>query len=95
MNNYSNAYAVVFTILSYLNKEDYNKIDTKVLQTIETCRNKEYTFNFDVSKDVQDQNYLPETRAILFNIFRDYLATPKQKEKIIKYTVHGILWIKM
>lgn len=26
---------------------------------------------------------LPETKAILFNIFRDYLASPEQKEKII------------
>jgi hypothetical protein len=27
---------------------------------------------------------LPETKAILFNLFRDYLSTPEQKEKIIK-----------
>jgi hypothetical protein len=27
---------------------------------------------------------LPETRAILFNIFRDYLCTPEQREKILK-----------
>ena len=27
---------------------------------------------------------LPETKAILFNLFRDYLATPEQKQKIIK-----------
>ena len=27
---------------------------------------------------------LPETKAILFNLFRDYLATPEQRTKIIK-----------
>ena len=27
---------------------------------------------------------LPETKAILFNLFRDYLSTPEQKEKISK-----------
>ena len=27
---------------------------------------------------------LPETKAILFNLFRDYLSYPWQKEKIIK-----------
>ena len=27
---------------------------------------------------------LPETKAILFNLFRDYLATSEQKQKIIK-----------
>ena len=27
---------------------------------------------------------LPETKAILFNLFRDYLATSEQRQKIIK-----------
>ena len=27
---------------------------------------------------------LPETKAILYNLFRDYLSTPEQKEKIIR-----------
>ena len=27
---------------------------------------------------------LPETKATLFNLFRDYLSTPEQKEKIIR-----------
>lgn len=85
MDNYNNAYAEVYTILNCLNREDYNKIDTKVLQTIERCRNRDYEYNFDCTKDIHSQEYLPETRAILFNIFRDYLATPKQKEKIIRY----------
>ena len=33
---------------------------------------------------MQEQNLLPETRAILFNLFRDYLASPRQKEIVIK-----------
>ena len=27
---------------------------------------------------------LPETKETLFNLFRDYLSTPEQKEKIIR-----------
>ena len=33
----------------------------------------------------EKQDMLLETRAILFNLFRDYLATPKQKEKIVRF----------
>ena len=35
-------------------------------------------------EDLTNQIVLPETRAILFNIFRDYLCTPEQREKILK-----------
>ena len=38
----------------------------------------------DEDIELKDQELLPETKAILFNIFRDYLSTPEQKEKIIK-----------
>ena len=33
---------------------------------------------------------LPETKAILFNIFRDYLATEEQKQKIKKWQLEDL-----
>ena len=84
MNNYSNEYAEVYTILGYLNEEERNKIPQKVLEAIEQSRNKEYIFDLDDDIELKDQILLPETRAILFNLFRDYLSEPWQKEKIIE-----------
>ena len=46
--------------------------------------NKEYEFILDDEMELKEQQMLPETKAILFNLFRDYLATTEQKEKIIK-----------
>ena len=46
--------------------------------------NKEYEYKIKEELELKEQPMLPETKAILFNLFRDYLATPKQKEKIIK-----------
>ena len=84
MNNYSNAYAEVYTILEYLDEKDKNKIPQKVLDAIEQSRNPEYIFDLEDDIELQEQILLPETRAILFNLFRDYLAEPWQREKIIK-----------
>lgn len=84
MNNYSNAYAEVYTILEYLDEKDKNKIPQKVLDAIEQSRNPEYIFDLEDDIELQEQILLPETRAILFNLFRDYLAEPWQKEKILK-----------
>ena len=84
MNNRKNAYTEVYTILQELNEEEYNKIPPEVIETIEANRNEEYEYELDNELELKDEPMLPETKAILFNLFRDYLATPEQKAKIIR-----------
>ncbi len=84
MNNRKNAYTEVYTILQDLNEEEYNKIPFEVVETIEKNRNEEYDYELDEELKLKDQQMLPETKTILFNLFRDYLATPEQKSKIIR-----------
>ena len=84
MSNRKNAYAEVYTILQELNEEEYNKIPPEVVKAIKLNRNEEYEYELDDELELKKQPMLPETKAILFNLFRDYLATPEQKAKIIR-----------
>lgn len=84
MRNRENAYTEVYTILQELNEEEYSKIPPEVIETLEANINKEYEFMLDDELELKEQQMLPETKAILFNLFRDYLATTEQKDKIIK-----------
>ena len=84
MSNRKNAYTEVYTILQDLNEEEYEKIPSEVIDAIYTNMNDEYEYELNGEIELKDQAMLPETKAILFNLFRDYLATPEQKEKIIK-----------
>lgn len=84
MNNRPNAYTEVYTILQELNNEEYKKIPPPIIEAIQENMNKEYEYKIEEELELKEQPMLPETKAILFNLFRDYLATPKQKEKIIK-----------
>ena len=84
MSNRANAYTEVYTILQDLNTEEYNKIPPKIVKAIEENMNEEYEYELDEDLELKNQPMLPETKAILFNLFRDYLATSEQKEKIIK-----------
>ena len=84
MNNRKNAYTEVYTILQELNEEEYSKIPPEVIETIEANRNEEYEYGLDDELELKEQPMLPETKAILFNLFRDYLASPEQKAKIIR-----------
>lgn len=84
MNNYNNAFTEVYTILDYLDEEELKKIPSEVLEVIASNRNLEYEYQIDEDVELKECQMLPETKAILFNLFRDYLSTPEQKEKIIR-----------
>ena len=84
MNNRKNAYTEVYIILQELNEEEYNKIPPEVVQILKENSNEEYEYELDEKLELKEQPMLPETKAILFNLFRDYLATPEQKIKVIR-----------
>ncbi len=84
MNNRKNAYAEVYSILQELEEKEYAKMPIEILEVIKQNRNTKYDYELDEDIELKNQPMLPETKAILFNLFRDYLATPKQKEAIIK-----------
>lgn len=79
---YSNVFTEVYVILSHLETSDYEKIPADVIKTIENNRNQNYNYVMNENMDLDNQIMLPHTKAMLFNIFRDYLATEEQREKI-------------
>lgn len=82
--NYRNALKEVYVILDNLVEEDYDKIPPELIETIYQNMNGDYKFEINEKQDLFKQKILPETKAILFNLFRDYLSEPWQKEKIIR-----------
>ena len=83
MNNNRKEYTEVLEILDYLEEDEYKKIPPEVIEAFEKNLDENYEYEFDDEQSIASQ-ILPGTKAILFNLFRDYLSTPEQKEKIIK-----------
>ena len=81
-NNYPKAYKEVVEILKYVPKESVKKIPQTMIDTFNAKMDNTYNFSIDINKSFEDQELLEETKAILANIFRDYWATPYQKERI-------------
>lgn len=82
MSNYPKAYKEVLEIIKYLPKEEYERIPKEKIEFFEQNCDKEYNFIFDISKTLEEQEFLRETKAIIVTLFRDYFATDTQKEKI-------------
>ena len=81
-DNYSKAYKEVIEVLKYVPEESVNKIPQDMMEMFKANMDKDYEFEVDVNKSFEEQNLLEETKAIFANIFRDYWASPYQKERI-------------
>ena len=84
MKNRGDVYTEVLTILQDLNEAEYKKIPKEIIKTLENNRNINYKYILDNKLLLKEQPMLPETKAILFNLFRDFLATPEQRSKILR-----------
>lgn len=82
-NKYAIAYSEVLEILKYIPLEDYNKIPKTKIELFKTNANNDYTFNYDPSKTLEEQNVSNTTKGIIILLFRDYWATERQRNKII------------
>lgn len=83
-NKYAKAYSEVLTILKYIPTEDYYKIPKSKIELFEANSDKNYTFNYDPSKTLEEQKVSNITKGIIILLFRDYWANEAQRSKIIE-----------
>lgn len=95
INNYKKALVEVDAVLSCLDYNEYKKIPTNIIDAIENNKDEEYTYDYDEELEYEDWSLMPETKAILYNIFKKYLATEeqrkylKQKERLENYKIES------
>lgn len=80
---YANAYTEVLEILKYIPLEDYNKIPKDKIELFKTNSNRDYKFEYNPQKTLDEQNVSKIAKTIIAILFRDYWATDKQKKKIL------------
>ena len=78
------AYKEIYEILKIFPKELVDRIPKYKLDYIK--QNMDESYEYNITKETFDgKTMLDETAAILAILFRDYLSTVKQKNKIINY----------
>lgn len=70
----------VNTILNLLSEEYYNKIPQDIIQAIQDNMDKNYTWDYDETKELKDQDLSRDTIAMLSYINMEYLLNEKQKD---------------
>lgn len=80
---YALAYKEVIEILKYVPDESVAKIPQEKLNFYRENMDISYNYKIDESKEFEKQEMSEITKAVLANIFRDYWATPYQRERIL------------
>ena len=84
MVDYDKRLVEVDEILGYLSEDDLSKIPEEIRQIIKEKKNKEYTWKYDESKELKDQDVNRDTIVILSYLNMEYLLNKKQKELMEK-----------
>ena len=83
--DYANACAEVVRILDYIPYRDYKKIPKDIILHYEKNANNDYNFEYDITRSLDEQNVSKTSKTIIAIFFRDYWATPEQRNKILNY----------
>lgn len=81
-DTYEKAYKEVIELLKFFPKESVRKIPKEKLELYLRNMDRTYDYKVDITKSFDEQKMSEKTKAIFANIFRDYWATPYQKERI-------------
>ena len=80
--NYANAFTEVLEVLKHFSTSDYEKIPKKIIKAFELNCNKEYSFSYNPNLSLADQALSKETQILIALLYKEYLATPAQRELI-------------
>ena len=94
-SRFSKACVEALEVITKLPKEDYSKIDNSFIEVLQKNKDKNYSFELNPDKSMEEQNILKETKNILAYVFLNYLATKEEKEIVTKKLQKDVMQAEM
>ncbi len=80
--NYAKAYAEIDVIIENALTDLIDQIPKSFIKFIKDNKQNDYSFRYDNSKPLHEQNMMDETRTILTIIYRDFLCSQEERKEI-------------
>ena len=85
MKDYSKAYVELNGMISEFSSELFDKIPEELLSNIKENMSKDYIWEYDKSKNPEDQDLMPETKALFIQIYEKYICPEEEKSRWEEY----------
>lgn len=82
---YRKAYKELNEVIKRLSDEELSKIPNQVIENIRNNMDNKYVFYYDDFKKLEEQDFLPQTKALIVEIYEKYLCPKDKKEFWNKY----------
>lgn len=83
--DYAKAFREVLTILDMTRKEEKNRIPIEVITLLEEKASRDYHPKFNEKEELKELELMPETKAILSLLYREYMyEEDEEQEEIIE-----------
>jgi len=82
---YNKAFVEFNEVINRISKQELSRIPDQVIEYIKEHMDKEYTWEYDDSKALEDQDFLVETKALIVEIYERYLCEEDEKDFWKKY----------
>lgn len=82
---YRKAYSELNEIFNSALSFEIDRIPSNVLENMRNQRDTEYTWSYDYSKNLMDQDMMSETKALLVEFYARYLCPDEERERWEKY----------
>lgn len=76
------SFTEVLDIINHMEEKLYVKIPKEFIKLITENRDKNYEITIDYSRGINESNLLKETRVILSLIYRNYICSEEEREKL-------------
>lgn len=76
------SYSEIYEIIKHFDDELKKKIPPKFISFIKNNRDIDYKVHIDYSKNLSEQNLMHETKVMLSVIYRNFLCSKDEKEKL-------------
>ncbi len=75
---YKKAYVELYEFINMLSNEEREKIPKYFIDFIRNNMDTSYTFHIDATKELLEQDYMVETKALIVRMYEEYFA-PKSE----------------
>lgn len=82
---YKKAYKELYEVICILTQDEISKIPQYIIENIKKKMDNTYKFSIDKNKSILEQDLMPETQALIIELYQRYLSPEEEKEKWNKY----------
>lgn len=84
-SDYAKVYVELYEIIKKLSLDDQKKIPLDFIKILKDNMDKNYEFKYDDTKNLLEQNIKVETKALLVQLYEQYLVKPEEKDFWCQY----------